>query len=98
MENDILLEFEANKKSPAVAIVLSLFLWAGSGTWYAGSASRGKKIILIAVALMIFTVGIGYVIIAIWSAIDANKIATQHNLTLLKRLKEEAESKEDSIK
>jgi len=46
MDTDMLLEFEANKKSPAVAIVLSLFLFAGSGTWYAGNASRGKKIVI----------------------------------------------------
>jgi hypothetical protein len=96
MDSDTLLEFEANKKSEAVAIVLSLFLFAGSGTWYAGNASRGKKIVLIALALLIVTAGIGYVIIAIWSALDANKIAKLHNLTLLKRLKEEAEAKKDS--
>ena len=98
MDTDTLLEFEANKKSPAVAIVLSLFLFAGSGTWYAGNASRGKKIVIIAIALLIFTAGIGYLIISIWSALDANKIAKQHNLTLLKRLKDEAEVKEDSQK
>ena len=94
----MLLEFEANKKSPAVAIVLSLFLFAGSGTWYAGNASRGKKIIIISIALLIFTVGIGYLIISIWSALDANKIAKQYNITLLKKLKDEAEAKEDSPK
>ena len=93
--DDTLLEFEANKKSPAVAIVLSLFLFAGSGTWYAGNASRGKKIVIIAAAFLIFTAGIGYLIICIWSALDANKIAKQHNLALLKRLKDEAEAKED---
>ncbi|QMU55054.1 MAG: hypothetical protein GKS07_09280 [Nitrosopumilus sp.] len=92
------MEFEANKKSPVVAIVLSLFLFAGSGTWYAGNASRGKKIVIIAVALLFLTAGIGYVIIGIWSALDANKIAKQHNLTLLKRLKDEAEEKENSQK
>ena len=81
MDTDTLLEFEANKKSPAVAIILSLFLFAGSGTWYAGNASRGKKIVIIAIALLIFTAGIGYLIISIWSALDANKIAKQHNLT-----------------
>ncbi len=95
MDTDILLEFEANKKSPAVAIVLSLFLFAGSGTWYAGNASRGKKIVIIAVALLIFTAGIGYLVISIWSALDANKITKQHNLILLKRLKDEAEAKKD---
>ena len=95
MDTDTLLKFEANKKSPAVAIVLSLFLFAGSGTWYAGNASRGKKIVIIAAAFLIFTAGIGYLIICIWSALDANKIAKQHNLTLLKRLKDEAEAKED---
>ena len=94
----MLLEFEANKKSPAVAIVLSLFLFAGSGTWYAGNASRGKKIVIIAIALLILTAGIGYLIISIWSALDANKIAKQYNLTLLKKLKDEAEAKEDSQK
>jgi hypothetical protein len=98
MDTDTLLEFEANKKSPAVAIVLSLFLFAGSGTWYAGNAPRGKKIVIIGIALLIFTVGIGYLIISIWSALDANKIAKQYNLTLLKRLKDEAEAKEDSQK
>ena len=95
MDTDTLLEFEANKKSPAVAIILSLFLFAGSGTWYAGNASRGKKIVIIAIALLIFTAGIGYLIISLWSALDANKIAKQYNLTLLKRLKDEAEAKKD---
>ncbi len=95
MDTDILLEFEANKKSPAVAIVLSLFLFAGSGTWYAGNASRGKKIVIIAIALLIFTAGIGYIIIGVWSALDANNTAKIHNLALLKRLKDEAEAKDD---
>ena len=97
MDTDILLEFEANKKSPAVAIVLSLFLFAGSGTWYAGNASRGKKIVIIAIALLIFTAGIGYIIIGIWSTFDANNTAKQYNLALLKRLKDEAEAKEKSL-
>ena len=98
LDTDTLLEFEANKKSPAVAIVLSLFLFAGSGTWYAGNSSRGKKIVIIAAVLLVVTVGIGYVVISIWSALDANKIAKQHNLELLKKLKDEAEAKEDSTK
>lgn len=96
MSTDILIEFEANKKSPATAIVLSLLLFAGTGTWYAGNASRGKKIVIISAVLLIVTVGIAYVIIAIWSALDANKIAKLHNIELLKRLKDEAEAKEDS--
>lgn len=95
MDTDTFLEYEANKKSETVAIILSLFLFAGSGTWYAGNAPRGKKIVIIAIALLIFTAGIGYIIIGIWSTFDANNTAKIHNLALLKRLKEEAKAKED---
>lgn len=73
-------------KSPGVAILCSLFL-PGAGQFYVGRTGRGVAFFcaaLVSYILIIALIGLILVpIVAIWAAIDANKLANAYNAQLL---------------
>jgi TM2 domain-containing membrane protein YozV len=75
-----------NQKSAGIAIVLSL-LFTGAGQWYVGRVGRGFAFLGAAfVSGLLCLVVIGFIllpIVYIWAAIDANKLANEHNAALL---------------
>lgn len=75
-----------NRKSPGVAIVLSL-LFTGAGQWYCGRIGRGFAFLTAAIigGLLMLAV-VGFLILPVvyaWAAIDANKLANEHNARLM---------------
>jgi len=73
-------------KSPGIAILCSLFL-PGAGQMYVGRTGRGIAFFCGAVVsylLIIALIGLILVpIVAIWAAVDANKLANEYNAQLL---------------
>ena len=88
MNSKSLREYENNKKSVGLAVLLS-FLFGGAGTWYAGNAKRGKKLVVIGILIAVFTAGFGYWIYGIWSMFDAKNTAKDFNMNLLQTLEDE---------
>jgi TM2 domain-containing membrane protein YozV len=75
-----------NRKSPGVAILLSLLV-TGAGHWYCGEVGRGMAFFGAAfLAGLLCLVLIGFIllpIVYVWAAIDANAVATRHNMALM---------------
>lgn len=61
-------------KSPAIAAVLSLVV-AGLGQFYNGDAKKGAVMLFVAVLLAGPTVGLGWLAVIVWSAVDAYQVA-----------------------
>jgi TM2 domain-containing membrane protein YozV len=64
----------AQKKSPLVALVLSLLI-VGLGQFYNGEVKKGATMLIAAVVTGILTLSISWWVIAIWSAVDAYRVA-----------------------
>jgi TM2 domain-containing membrane protein YozV len=62
-------------KNPTVATILSLLI-VGVGQFYNGDVKKGVVMLVIAILLGGVTVGIGWLGIAIWSAVDAYRVAS----------------------
>jgi TM2 domain-containing membrane protein YozV len=62
-------------KNPIIAVVLSLVL-AGVGQFYNGDIKKGLVMLIVGIVLFIPTSGVAYVAVAIWSALDAYKVAS----------------------
>ncbi|MGH7334656.1 MAG: zinc ribbon domain-containing protein [Candidatus Rokuibacteriota bacterium] len=65
----------AEGKNPTIAVVLSLVL-AGVGQFYNGDVKKGLVMLAVAIVGGVFTYGLVYVGVAIWSALDAYKVAS----------------------
>jgi len=78
-----------NQKSPAVAVLLSLFL-TGAGQIYCGRAGRGAAFFAAwFVSFLLVFVAIGIVLLPvvwIWAAIDSHQLAQRQNDALLASL------------
>jgi TM2 domain-containing membrane protein YozV len=62
-------------KRPNLAAILSLVI-VGLGQFYNGDAVKGTAMLVAAIAMGFTTFGIGWIIIAIWSAVDAYRVAS----------------------
>ncbi len=62
-------------KNPTIAVVLSLVL-AGVGQFYNGDVKKGLVMLAVAIVGGVFTYGLVYLAVAIWSALDAYKVAS----------------------
>lgn len=75
-----------NKKSNGMAILLSL-LFVGAGQWYMGRVGRGFAFFgayVLSWILVVAVIGLFAIpVVAIWAAVDANKLANEHNARLL---------------
>jgi TM2 domain-containing membrane protein YozV len=65
----------ATGKNPTVAVILSLLI-VGGGQFYNGEMKKGAIMLGIAVVLLALTVGVGWFAVAVWSAIDAYRVAS----------------------
>lgn len=64
----------ATGKNPVLATILSLVI-VGLGQFYNGDMKKGAVMLVIGLVLAAATVGIGWLGVAIWSAIDAYRVA-----------------------
>jgi len=64
----------ATGKNPAIATILSLLI-VGLGQFYNGDMKKGAVMLVIALVAGAATVGLGWIGVAIWSAIDAYRVA-----------------------
>jgi TM2 domain-containing membrane protein YozV len=64
----------ATGRNPVVALILSLII-VGVGQFYNGDHKKGALMLILAFIAGIFTLGFGWFAIAIWSAIDAYRVA-----------------------
>jgi TM2 domain-containing membrane protein YozV len=74
-EKDHLVRRFAVGKRPGLAAILSLVI-VGLGQFYNGDAAKGTAMLVAAIAIGFTTFGIGWIIIAIWSAVDAYRVAS----------------------
>lgn len=65
----------AEGKNPTIAVILSLVL-AGVGQFYNGDAKKGMVMLAVAIVGGVFTYGLVYLAVMIWSALDAYKVAS----------------------
>ena len=65
----------AQEKNPVLALVLSLII-VGLGQFYNGDMKKGALMLVGGVICGAITLGLGWVGIAIWSAIDAHGVAS----------------------
>lgn len=65
----------AEGKNPTIAVLLSLVL-AGVGQFYNGDVKKGLVMLAVAIVGGVFTYGLVYLGVAIWSALDAYKVAS----------------------
>ncbi len=61
-------------KSPVLAVILSLLI-VGLGQLYCGKFGKGALMFFLAVFFSLFSFGLGWFIVAVWSAIDAYSTA-----------------------
>jgi len=64
----------AQGKEPVVAMLLSILI-VGLGQFYNGDTKKGALMLVGAIVLGFLTLGLAWVAILIWSAIDAYKVA-----------------------
>jgi TM2 domain-containing membrane protein YozV len=64
----------ATGKNPVLATILSLFI-PGVGQFINGDMKKGAVMLVLALVLFAPTVGIGSFAVAIWSAVDAYRVA-----------------------
>ncbi len=64
----------SNKKSPILALLFSLLV-VGLGQFYLGKISKGLLMLGLALFFSLFSFGIAWFAVAIWSAIDAYSTA-----------------------
>jgi TM2 domain-containing membrane protein YozV len=62
-------------KNPPVAMILSFFI-PGVGQFYNGDMKKGAVMLGAAVVFGALTAGLGWLAMAIWSAVDAYQVAT----------------------
>lgn len=65
----------ATGKNPAIALILSLVI-VGVGQFYNGDLKKGGIMLAAAVVAGVFTAGLGWIGVAIWSAVDAYQVAS----------------------
>lgn len=65
-----------NKKSPVLALILSLII-VGLGQFYVGKVGKGFLMLGLAIFFSIFSMGIAWFAVAVWSAVDAYSTAKQ---------------------
>ncbi|WP_257463216.1 DUF5683 domain-containing protein [Archangium lipolyticum] len=65
-----------HEKNPNLALVLSLLL-PGAGQFYNGETKKGVLMFLGASVGGILTLGLMYLVMTIWSMVDAYKVANQ---------------------
>lgn len=65
----------ATGKNPILATVLSLVI-VGLGQFYNGDTKKGAVMLGIAAVLALVTAGVAWLAIAIWSAVDAYRVAS----------------------
>ena len=65
----------ATGKNPTVATILSVLI-AGAGQFYNGDMKKGAVMLGGAILLGAGTAGLGWLAIAIWSAVDAYRVAS----------------------
>ena len=61
-------------KNPTLATILSLLI-VGGGQFYNGDVKKGLTMLVVALVLAGLTAGVGWLGVAIWSAIDAYRVA-----------------------
>jgi TM2 domain-containing membrane protein YozV len=62
-------------RNPAVALILSLVI-VGVGQFYNGDNKKGAIMLGGALVAGVLTAGLGWVAVAIWSAVDAYRVAS----------------------
>lgn len=65
----------ATGKNPLVAAVLGLVV-PGLGQFYTGDVKKGAVMLVGAFVLGVFSAGLLWIVIAVWSAVDAYKVAS----------------------
>jgi|SRR6185295_5465942 len=65
----------ATGKNPAIALILSIVI-VGVGQFYNGDMKKGAIMLGAAVVFGALTAGLGWLAIAVWSAVDAYQVAS----------------------
>jgi len=66
----------AEGKNPVIAFILSLII-VGSGQFYNGDIKKGSVFLVCAIALGCLFYGVLWIVLAIWSSIDAVLVASK---------------------
>lgn len=64
----------SSNKSPVLALILSLII-VGLGQLYCGKVGKGALMFFLAIFFSLFSFGLGWFIVAVWSAVDAYSTA-----------------------
>jgi TM2 domain-containing membrane protein YozV len=65
----------ATGTNPVLATILSFFI-PGVGQFINGDTKKGAVMLVLAIVLLVPTVGVGWLAMQIWSAVDAYRVAT----------------------